>query len=85
MIMEKDKPLKFNKSDDMDEELGIRNPYSRITCFTLYLYSMEFGTPPLYSEVNRVQRDMDMKEIKNLGPFSLVMTCITLLAEKQRD
>ena len=41
-------------------EIGIDNPYSRITCFILYIYSMEFGTPTLYSELNRIARDIDL-------------------------
>ena len=43
-----------------DDELSLWNPYSRITCFILYLYSMEFGQPPLYAELNRVCREMDL-------------------------
>jgi len=42
-----------------DPELGLLNPHSKVTCFILYLYSMEFGHPPLYSEMNRVARDLD--------------------------
>lgn len=39
------------------------NPYDQITCLVLYLYSMEFGTPPLYAEANRVAREMDMSQL----------------------
>ena len=46
--------------EGMDPEIGLNNPYSKVTCFILYLYSMEFGTPPLYSELNRVAREMDL-------------------------
>ena len=33
-----------NKHDEMD----LANPYGKMTCLTLYLYSMELGQPPLY-------------------------------------
>ena len=39
---------------------GVYNSYSIVTLILLYMYSMEFGDPPLYAEVNRVCRDMDM-------------------------
>ena len=43
-----------------DPELGVKNPYSKISCFVVHLYSMDLGTPPLYSVANRVARDMDL-------------------------
>lgn len=30
---------------------------------------MELGTPPLYAEINRVSRDMDLSQLEFLGPF----------------
>ena len=42
-----------------DPVLGIHNPYSKITCLVIYLYSMELGYPPLYAELARVSRDLD--------------------------
>ena len=53
----------------MDPELGLENPYSKATCILLYLYSMELGTPPLYSELNRVSREMDTRQLNDLGPI----------------
>ena len=41
---------------DPDPVLGLWNPYSKVTCIILYLYSMELGTPTLYAEANRVAR-----------------------------
>ena len=41
-------------------ELDYESAYSKISCLVVYLYSMEFGHPPLYAEVNRVTREMDM-------------------------
>lgn len=67
-----------------DEELGLANPYSQITCFILYLYSLEFGRPSLQHEINRVTRNMDLTQLQNLGPFAKAMSLITLLAERNR-
>ena len=68
----------------MDPELGLRNPYSKITCIVLYYYSMEFGNPPLYAEVNRVSRDQDFSQLNNLGPFLRALGAITARAEGYR-
>ena len=43
---------RYSKSD-----LSLRNPYSAVSCWVLYLYSMELGSPPLYIELNRANRD----------------------------
>lgn len=59
--------------DSYDDDLGLWNPYSRITCFVLYLYSMEFGNPPLYAELNRVCRQMDRTQLHTLGPFAYAL------------
>ena len=45
-----------NAVPDPDPVLGLWNPYSKVTCIILYLYSMELGTPTLYAEANRVAR-----------------------------
>ena len=71
--------------DKEDMELGVMNPYSCISCFILYLYSMEFGRPPLYAELNRVTRDMDLSELHTLGPIAYVLFYITADAEQNRS
>ncbi len=68
----------------IDEELGLWNPYSRIVCFSMYLYSIEFGMPPLYAELNRVCRDMDLSQVRTLGPFALVFKYIGIFAQYYR-
>jgi len=68
------KPLIFSSNDNA---LGLINPYSKVTCLILYLYSMELGTPQLYAEVNRVARDMDFTQLKELGPFIRALGEIT--------
>ena len=65
--------------------MDLANPYSKTTCLILYLYSMELGTPPLYSVANRVSRDMDLTFLKELGPFLKVLSLITKNAEKEKD
>lgn len=84
-IKEMDKPFTMDKEEPLkDEELGLLNPYSKITCFVLMLYSMEFGSPPLYCEVNRVTRDMDLTYLPTLGAYARALQAITLSAEKRR-
>lgn len=43
-----------------DSDLNLANPYSKITGFILQLLSMEFGSPPLYAELNRASRMMNL-------------------------
>lgn len=69
---------------DSDPDLGLFNPYSKVTCMVLYLYSMELGTPPLYAEANRVSRDMDLGYVKELGPYLKCLYQITLNSEKYK-
>ena len=76
----------FNRRRNEDEELCLANPYSRITCFVLYLYSMEFGSLPLYAEVNRAActNPFDDFHVRTLGPFAAAMDLITTWAESGR-
>jgi len=64
-------PEEMNKpiGGHFDPILGLYNPYSKVTCLILYLYSMEVGTPQLFAEANRVSRDMDLDYLVELGPF----------------
>ena len=54
-----------------DPEIDPINPYGKIVCFTLMVYSMELGDPPLYSVINQVMRDMNQKYLKQLGLTAL--------------
>ena len=72
-ILDWKKPFK----DSEDADIGVSNPYSRISCFVVKLYSMEIGIPPLYSEVNRVTREMDLTILKEIGPFVRLLSKIT--------
>ena len=68
-----------------DPELGLANPYSKVSCMILYLYSMELGNPPLYAEANRIARDNDLSLIKELGPFLRGLSVITAEAELNKS
>ena len=70
--------------DRNDFELGLSNPYSIVTCFVLYLYSMEFGKPNLYAELNRAARENDKSLLPTLGPFACALWAIITLAERNR-
>ena len=50
-------------------ELNQKDPYSKVSCLVVYLYSMELGDPPLYAEANRVARELDPHYLSKLGPF----------------
>ena len=55
------KALKMSKASSKmnvggKDENSLNDPYSKVTCLIFYLFSMQFGEPPLYSEVNRVSR-----------------------------
>ena len=60
-----DKPMIFIMDHEKDYEhilcsdMCITNPYSKVSCLILYLYSMELGSPPLYSVINQVCRTMN--------------------------
>ena len=45
---------------------------------------MEFGSPPIYSELNRVAREMDLTQLETLGPFAWALYWITSVAEEFR-
>ena len=49
-------PLKDYGNGGDDPILGLENPYSKASCLLMQLYSMEIGSPQLYSEANRVAR-----------------------------
>ena len=50
----------------------------------LQVYSFGFGTPPFYSEINRVARDMDITELEYLGPYIRALNEITYYAENNK-
>ena len=61
--------LKGNWENRNDSILGLRNPYSKVSCLLMQLYSMEIGSPQLYEEANRIARDQDKTFLKEMGPF----------------
>lgn len=72
--------------DELGDELNLQDPYSKITNFILYLHSCEFGSPPLYAELNYACRTMDLELLEMLGPFARALHEITDEAEfNKRD
>ena len=45
---------------------------------------MEFGSPPLYSELNNAVRNMDLDKIEWFGPYARALFIITLFGERIR-
>lgn len=77
-------PTKDDKTN-VDPDLDLTNPYGKISCLVLYLYSMEIGSPPLYSEINRISRDKEMVYLKMLGPFVKALGIVTASSERKRN
>ena len=71
--------------EEINDDLNIGNPYGRMSCLILYLYSMELGSPPLYYEINRVCRTMDKTHLQTLGPYILSLGLVTGVSESNRD
>ena len=80
-IKDMNKPMEHNNHP----EIGICNPYSKVSCFILYIYSMEWGSPPFYAEVNRIAREMDLKQLKRIGPFIRALSVIAVKGERGKD
>ena len=78
-----------NSKDPMNtnwgNELSLANPYNPLVCFIVYLYTMEFGDPPLYYELNRAARERDYSLLKSLGPFAQALSKISASSEKYRN
>lgn len=68
-----------------DQELGINNPYSKIACLIIYLYSIDFGTQPIYAEVNRAIKDMEVAYVMELGPYLKALSAICDKAELNKS
>ena len=67
----------MNQSDPRYEnEMNLYNPYSKVSCLLLYIYTMELGSPPLYAELNKVRRTMDVDHLMKIGPYSYALFSI---------
>ena len=76
----------MSQSDsNFEDDLNLGNPYGKISCLILYLYSMELGMPPLYVEINRVCRNMDTDYLTTLGPYIKTLGVVTAISEHNRD
>ena len=45
--------VEHQESPDYNLEINLGNPYSKASCLILLLYSLELGSPPLHSVLNR--------------------------------
>lgn len=80
--------VNFEKMNDpmgQTDETNLSNPYSKASCLILYLYTMELGSPPIYSEVNKVCRTMDKEYLDTLGPYIQGFASVVGGAEKSRE
>ena len=83
-----EEPLIWPEDADHEEfnsENNIFNPYSKASCFILYLYSMEFGCPPLYQILNLSMRTKDTTKLAMLGPYAFVLMHVCMGAEKYKN
>ena len=76
--------VKNTESGNYWKDYNLCNPYSKCSCLILYMYSMEFGQPPLYDVLNRAMRQKDKTQAKNLGPFAYALGWITAIADKNK-
>ena len=63
------------------DENSLIDPYGKVTTLLMRLFTMEFGSPPLYAEVNRVCRTLDKTHLRTLGPYIRPLSVITREAE----
>ena len=75
-----DQPLHSGPSD-----LDLHNPYGAAACWILSVYSMEFGTPPFYSALNKAAREMDTTQLDHLGPFANALYLVCRGAENYKE
>ena len=79
-IKEKDYGINEQKYKDLD----LSDPYSKMSCLILYLYTMELGSPPLYLELNRIIRENDQTYLESLGPYVRALEIVTADSERFR-
>lgn len=72
--------MNFNSHD----ENSLVDPYAKVTTLMLQFFTMEFGSPPLYAEVNRICRTQDKDCLRTLGPYVRALSVITTLAERKK-
>ena len=66
-------------------EMNLYNPYSKVSCLLLYLYTLELSQPPLYAVLNKARRTMDTQHLMTLGPFSYGLFSVLQRAEENRN
>ena len=84
-LEDEDASQPLERFDNAKGDYNLNNPYSKCTCLILYLFSMELGDPPLYSEVRRSIRTVDRGSLETLGPFARALDRILSAAESHRQ
>ena len=51
----------------------------------IYIYSMQFGNPALFTIQNLAMRTGDIAYLESLGPYSVAMWAVTSSSEEGRD
>lgn len=65
-------------------DTNLANPYAKIVNLLTFLFSIEFGSPPLYAEVNRVCMTNNILDLHDLGPFICAFQVIIKSTEIQK-
>lgn len=61
------------------------NPQSRNVALLFYIYSMQFGNPPLSNVQNEALRTGDTTHLASLGPYACAMSYAASNAEYLRE
>lgn len=64
-----------------NDENSLIDPYGKVPTLLLQFFSMEFGSPPLYAEVNRICRTLDKNFLHTLGAYIRALSVLTREAE----
>ena len=61
---------------------GLRNPMSKSACYISWILSME---PPFYAHLHKTCREMDIENLKTLGPLSRAVDIMVNGAERFKE
>lgn len=64
-------------SFNINDENSLTDPYGRVPALIMQLFTMEFGSPPLYAEINRVCRTLDRNYLHTLGAYIRALSVVS--------
>ena len=73
------------ENDRFYSDNNLWNPESKNVAILIYIYSMQFGNPALFTIQNSAMRTGDIAYLESLGPYSVAMACVTVGSEHFRD